>query len=522
VSGRGLILELFGGPGGLSEGARMAGLEDVAHLVAIELDAAACSTRAAAGHRTIRADVSRYPADQLAGRVLAVTGSPVCTTFSAAGKRAGSAVLDVLAEAVRDQFAGRKTLARRRREMAAVLKKSGWPKKGAPRSASYRRMTRLFRVFAAGDGTVTIVRGRRTVTHSAPAPMDVIWAAVRSASLVVEPARFIAACRPEWVALEQVPDVLPLWKVYAEELRKLGYSAWCGILNAADYGVPQTRQRAILIASRTRTVRRPEPTHYDPRKGMQLWGTPWVSMAEALGWGATGRPVPTVTAGGTRTGGAEPFGHRDRDALEAERDAGAWALRRERSAGRAEFDAIRDRPLDAPAPTVSSGGEGRMSWVLHTNRDQRPDGTRQTADPQTAPAPALTAKSGGQWLLRMDTQAKATHPRPADEPAPTIQFAHRANLAAWVQERPSTTVQGDPRIGRPGHKDRDQGESQFAQDSVRITVEEAAALQSFPPGYPFQGSKTARFTQIGNAVPPLLAAHIFAEAAGMASSEAVA
>ena len=119
-----------------------------------------------------------------------------------------------------------------------------------------------------------------------------IWKAVRSASLVAEPARFIAACNPEWVALEQVPAVLPLWEVYASELRKRGYSAWCGLLNSADYGVPQTRIRAILIASRVRQVRRPYPTHYDPRKGAQLFGTPWRSMADALGWGATGRPAP--------------------------------------------------------------------------------------------------------------------------------------------------------------------------------------------------------------------------------------
>ena len=82
----------------------------------------------------------------------------------------------------------------------------------------------------------------------------------------------------------------------------MGYNAWAGILDAACYGVPQTRERAILIASRVRQVSCPEPTHYDPRKGLQLWGTPWVSMADALGWGATGRAAPTVTAGGTAHG----------------------------------------------------------------------------------------------------------------------------------------------------------------------------------------------------------------------------
>ena len=105
--------------------------------------------------------------------------------------------------------------------------------------------------------------------------------------------------------------------------------------------------------------------------------------------------------------------------------------------------------------------------------------------------------------------------RSLDEPAGTLFFGQRSNWAAWVTERPATTVQGDPRVGRPGHKDRDKGESQFAQDSVRITVEEAAALQSFPPGYPWQGSKTARFRQCGDAVPPLLAIPVLGVATGI-------
>src|ERR1017187_2413375 len=292
----GLVLDPFGGPGGWAEGLRMLGISEVG----IELDSAACATRRAAGHRTIRADVSSFVVERLAGQVTGATFSPPCTTFSAAGKRTGSTATGMLEVAIRDAFAGRPTRAHWRREMARALRAAWWP---SPK----------------------LTRAQRSAK---------IVPAVLSASLVIEPARFIRACKPEWVALEQVPSVLPLWKVYAEELRELGYSAWCGKLNAADYGVPQTRERAILIASRVRTVRRPAPTHYDPRKGMQLWGTPWVSMADALGWGATGRPVPAVTAGGTATGGAEPFPTRGRQLLEAERDSGAW--------------------------------------ILHTNRDQRP------------------------------------------------------------------------------------------------------------------------------------------------------
>lgn len=104
--------------------------------------------------------------------------------------------------------------------------------------------------------------------------------------MVYEPMRYVRVIRPRWVALEQVPEVLVYWRWIARELRTMGYSAWTGVLNTADYGVPQIRKRAILLASLDREAAPPAPTH--SKHGQPgMFGPallPWVTMAEGLGW----------------------------------------------------------------------------------------------------------------------------------------------------------------------------------------------------------------------------------------------
>lgn len=394
-----MIIDGFAGPGGWSEGLRLLGLRDVG----LEFDTAACRTRVAAGHLAIQCDVARYPTAPFAGKSRGQIWSPPCQAWSRAGKRGGLADQPLVHQAVHDLAHGRDT----RADLLARC------------------------------------RDERSL-------------------LAAEPMRWLHDLRPEWVCMEEVPDVLPLWKQYALYLQQWGYSVWTGVLNAADYGVPQTRQRAILIASRTRKVTAPDPTHAKSPE-WDLFGEclkPWVSMAEALGWM---QGLTVNTRGDCKTAGGNEF------------------------------------PADRPSWALT---EKTRSWVLHTNRNQQPDGSRQTTDPYTAPAPAFTAKAGGQWVLRTGNNTMK-HSRAGSRRGEGGVVAYEREIS-----EPAPTL--DTNVGNKWRLH--DGE---APDTVRITVAEAAVLQSFRPDYPFHGTKTKQFEQVGNAVPPLLAAHVVSAATGI-------
>lgn len=80
--------------------------------------------------------------------------------------------------------------------------------------------------------------------------------------------RSVEQVRPKIFVIENVPPLLASaeYRRLVRAAEKLGYQVDGRVLNSADYGVPQTRKRAIVIGSRIGSPSYPAQTHVDPTK----------------------------------------------------------------------------------------------------------------------------------------------------------------------------------------------------------------------------------------------------------------
>ena len=78
-----------------------------------------------------------------------------------------------------------------------------------------------------------------------------------------------------------------LLKTIISLFESLGYKVQCKLLNAADYGAPQIRERVVIIGSKLKnSFEYPEPTHYNPEEMPNLVNKklkPYLTLEEAIG-----------------------------------------------------------------------------------------------------------------------------------------------------------------------------------------------------------------------------------------------
>lgn len=103
--------------------------------------------------------------------------------------------------------------------------------------------------------------------------------------------RIVRAKRPRYFVAENVKGLasmdggLVLQRII-QDFEGLGYRVKYEVLNAADYGVPQTRKRIVIVGARSDCpdfIQFPPPaSHADPAKARKLGLKPWRTVGKAL------------------------------------------------------------------------------------------------------------------------------------------------------------------------------------------------------------------------------------------------
>lgn len=312
-------------------------------------------------------------------------------------------------------------------------------------------------------------------------------------SLVFDFIDWVAALDPKVVSMENVTGMLSISDHFIEHVtaafRDIGFTAKYRTLNAADFGVPQTRKRVFTVAVRDDINADgrwfPQPTHAEAATttldGREL--SEWLTVEDAIGEltkHTTHRPQQKNNG----TSGA------------------SW------------------RPRNTPAHTVKGQGTHAIRGQIQNHETMNSDRQKLAQiEPGTAPGAAMSrvaADEPSNTIVAGKAAPPAhyrTEPIPNHEPRPATADPPQE----WESDRPSTTI-SEPRLDPPNEHKPD-GDNRRFMGARRLTVRECARLQSFPDWFEFHGAKTAQYQQVGNAVPPLLQYHVASQLATLAQEE---
>lgn len=185
------------------------------------------------------------------------------------------------------------------------------------------------------------------------AKLNGLWKHYLDAVRTLRPRAFVIENVPEFQRSVQFTELLHLLDVDTE-LRQ--YTAAYGVVNAADYGVPQNRRRGILVAVRDHPGGLPWPP--DPTHGpASPDGRPHRTVRDAI------ESLPA------RTKGTDPVIDGDTQHLHFGRRPRPMSLERYRAIppGGNRFDLMANRPDITPdcwlnKPTGTTDVMGRMHW----------------------------------------------------------------------------------------------------------------------------------------------------------------
>lgn len=297
--------------------------------------------------------------------------------------------------------------------------------------------------------------------------------------------RVVKDKKPKVFVAENVKGLLSMEKGKVIEMIKrdfedLGYKVDYKILNAADYGVPQARERVIIIGNRLNLENiYPEPTHANFKQNIDLFNFDEVAITSDL--------LPHVTV-------KEAIGHLSDVRLRDE----SFTLDGKIIYNHIASEKVNDKfwarkyPVDQ-AEICDYLKEWKNKAKMTVPSIDRHFGYKHTA---------------GHWF-RKDNKSGSI-PKPEDwwELKKLLGFDDKFDKAVTEFEKREIKFEQSLRItnwDRPSDTITATQPEIHVNKKRRLSVRECAILQSFPDDYIFTGSLNSQYRQVGNAVPVLLA-----------------
>lgn len=179
--------------------------------------------------------------------------------------------------------------------------------------------------------------------------------------LLYQFSRLVKSSLPDLVAMENVPSVAKhaVFADFVEALQKMGYSVTQGVVDCSLYGLPQSRKRMVLLASRLGAIQLvAPPNHRIVTVREAIGGLPAISDGEA-------DPTDPLHI-------ASKLSNLNRERIRASRPGGTWrdwpkhliAECHRRVSGRTYPGVYGRMVWDAPSPTLTTQfygfGNGRF------------------------------------------------------------------------------------------------------------------------------------------------------------------
>tara|TARA_A100001015_G_C15037580_1_gene737328 strand:- start:1198 stop:2451 length:1254 start_codon:yes stop_codon:yes gene_type:complete len=292
--------------------------------------------------------------------------------------------------------------------------------------------------------------------------------------LYLEMLRIIRDKKPKFFVAENVKGILSLQggsviKMIVDDFKSLGYNVSYKLLRASDYGVPQHRERVIIIGNRIGVENPyPEVSYGDKQNLFEKRLKPFVTVKDVLNdlknirtrdlsFKLDGKEIHNHTA---RTNVSEKYWGRKHnvnqydicDYLKEWRNKSGWSTKK----------------IDEHFGYNHTAGH----WFRKDNNS------------------GSIPKPSDWWELKKILGFDDKYDKQVTElEEKTITFEQSLRINNW--DKPSDTVTAtNPEI----HPNKER----------RMSVRECARIQTFPDDFIFEGSLNTMYKQIGNAVPVLL------------------